>query len=65
MNMRNTLQLSTLAVMLAGGVSLVAQTTTGALRGQVTDEAGKPIAGARISLESPALFQTLLPGALL
>jgi len=58
MNMRNTLQLSTLAVMLAGGVSLVAQTTTGALRGQVTDESGKPIAGARISLESPALFQT-------
>jgi hypothetical protein len=57
MNMRNTLQLSTIAVMLAGGVSLIAQTTTGALRGQVTDDAGKPIKGVRIALESPALFQ--------
>jgi len=57
MNMRNTLQLSTIAVMLAGGVNLIAQTTTGALRGQVTDDAGKPIKGARVSLESPALFQ--------
>ena len=58
MNMRSTLQLSTLAVMLAGGVNLIAQTTTGALRGQVTDEGGRPVAGARIALESPALFQT-------
>ena len=58
MNMRNTLQLSAIAVMLAGGVTLTAQTTTGALRGQVSDEAGKPIEGARISLESSALFQT-------
>jgi hypothetical protein len=58
MNMRNTLQLSILATMLAGGVGLVAQTTTGSLSGRVMDEAGKPVAGARISLESSALFQS-------
>ncbi|MFZ1614180.1 MAG: carboxypeptidase-like regulatory domain-containing protein, partial [Holophaga sp.] len=58
MNMRNALPLSAIAMMLAGGITLTAQTTTGALRGQVTDDAGKPIAEARISLESPALFQT-------
>jgi len=58
MNMRNALHLSTIAVLLAGGVTLTAQTTSGALRGQVVDEAGHPIAGARVSLESPALFQT-------
>ncbi|WP_243322588.1 TonB-dependent receptor [Geothrix sp. SG200] len=58
MKMRYTLQLPVLAAVLAGGVSLVAQTTTGAVRGRVTDEAGRPVAGARIAFESPALFQT-------
>lgn len=57
MNMRKLFNLSTLAVMLAGGVSVVAQTTTGALRGRITDAAGKPIAGARVALESQALFR--------
>jgi len=38
--------------------TLQAQVTTGALKGIVTDEAGKPIAGAKIVLESPALFQS-------
>lgn len=57
MNMRNALHLSTLAVMLAGGASLVAQTTTGTLNGQIVDPAGKPIPGARVSIESPALFK--------
>ena len=58
MSMRNSLQISTIAVLLASGVTLVAQATTGALNGRVTDEAGKPIVGARVSLESPALFQS-------
>lgn len=57
MNIRNALHLSTVAVVLAGGTSLMAQITTGALNGQVTDEAGNPIVGAKVILESPALFQ--------
>jgi len=57
MNIRNALNLSTVAVVLAGGTSLMAQVTTGALSGTVTDEAGNPISGAKITLESPALFQ--------
>jgi len=57
MTMRNALHLSTLAVLLAGSANLVAQTTTGALNGQVADPSGKPIAGARVSIESPALFK--------
>jgi len=58
MNIRNALNLSTVAVVLAGGTSLMAQVTTGALGGVVTDEAGNPIQGARVTLESPALFQS-------
>jgi hypothetical protein len=58
MNMRNTFQLSTLALLLANGGILAAQTTTGALSGQVTNAAGKPLAGVRVSVESPALFQS-------
>jgi len=58
MNIRNALNLSTVAVVLAGGTSLMAQVTTGALSGQITDESGNPIAGARVTLESPALFQS-------
>jgi len=57
MNMRNAFQLSTLAVVLAGSANLMAQATTGTLNGQIVDMAGKPIPGARISLESPALFK--------
>lgn len=57
MNLRTMLRLSSLAAMLAGGAVLTAQTTTGALQGQVTDDAGRPVKGARVSLESPALFQ--------
>ncbi len=56
MIIRNGLKLSTLAVLLAGNAALVAQVTTGALAGHVTDNAGRPIAGVRVSLESPALF---------
>jgi len=37
--------------------ALPAQVTTGSLCGQVTDEAGNPIVGAHVLLESPALFQ--------
>lgn len=58
MTMRNVMFRSTMAAILAAGASLVAQTTTGALGGIVTNEAGKPIKGARVSLESTALFQT-------
>jgi len=36
---------------------LLAQVTTGTLCGTVTEESGVPIAGARVILESPALFQ--------
>lgn len=58
MTMRNLLFRSSVAVMLTGGAGLMAQTTTGALGGILTDAAGKPLRGARVALESPALFQT-------
>jgi len=48
--------LSTVAVVLAGGTSLTAQVTTGALNGKLTDSTGKPVAGAKITMESSALF---------
>jgi hypothetical protein len=57
MNRRNAFSLSAITLLLAGGSHLLAQSTTGALSGRVTDSSGKPIAGARVSLESPALFQ--------
>jgi len=57
MNIRTGLKLSTLAVLLAGNGGLVAQVTTGALGGRITDGSGRPVAGVRVTLESPALFQ--------
>jgi len=57
MIIRHALRLSTVAVVLAGGTSLMAQVTTGALDGHVTDSNGKPLAGARVTIESSALFQ--------
>jgi hypothetical protein len=57
MNQRNVLRLSAVALVLAGGSQLMAQATTGALSGRVTDPSGKPLAGVRVSFDSPALFQ--------
>ncbi len=57
MTLRHAFHLSSLAAMLAGSASLVAQTTTGALSGQVLDSTGRPLQGARVALESPALFK--------
>ena len=58
MTIRHALSLSTVALILAGGTGLLSQTTTGSLNGHVTDTSGKPVAGARVALDSPALFQT-------
>jgi|GEM_PF-1433766 len=57
--MRRTslLTLPALAAALAGGTTLLAQVTTGSLSGRVLGDGGKPLAGARVSLESTALFQ--------
>jgi len=43
--------------LLLAGTSLHAQVTTGTLSGKVVDDAGRPVAQARITLQSPALFQ--------
>jgi len=51
--MRNNISL--LAIVLAGATTAVAQ-APGMLSGVVKDAKGVPIAGARISVESPALF---------
>jgi len=56
MQIRRQLLLSTVAVVLAGGTSLMAQVTTGALNGKLTDASGKPVVGAKVTLESSALF---------
>jgi len=48
---------SFLAMSLVGGATLAAQSTTGGLRGLVTDESGHPLAQARVVIQSPALFQ--------
>lgn len=47
-----------LALCLIAGTALSAQGTTGSFSGLVRDAAGKPLAGARVSLDSPALFRT-------
>jgi len=57
MNNRHALILSTVTVVLAGGTSLMAQVTTGSLNGRITNASGKPIPGARVSIESQSLFQ--------
>lgn len=56
MRIRRQMVLSTVAVVIAGGNSLVAQVTTGSLVGKLTDANGKSIVGAKVVLESPALF---------
>jgi hypothetical protein len=38
-----------------GSLSVLAQTTDGALQGKVTDEAGQPVAGAAVEIRGPAL----------
>ncbi len=48
---------TSIAMALAASTSLVAQVTTGTLAGRVTQRDGKPVQGARVILESPALFQ--------
>jgi len=58
MKTRHAIQLTAVSLFLAAGPALLAQVTTGALSGKVLDAAGKPVAGARVALESPALFQT-------
>jgi hypothetical protein len=57
MNIRSGFKLSMLAAILAGNAGLVAQVTTGALGGRIADGAGRALAGVRVTLESPALFQ--------
>ena len=56
MKLRSVLQFSTVAMALVSGTALVAQVTTGALSGTVRDNKGRPVANARVSLSSPALF---------
>lgn len=57
MTVRNGLKyVSSLAFMLSAGTALVAQVTTGSLAGKVTNPQGQPVAGARVTLTSPALF---------
>lgn len=46
----------TLTALIVAGLPVSAQTTTGALRGVVTDVHGKPVAQAMVKLESPSLF---------
>lgn len=46
-----------LILALVGGVALTAQTTTGSLSGAITTAQKRPLAGARVILSSPALFQ--------
>ncbi|BDU75818.1 TonB-dependent receptor [Mesoterricola sediminis] len=46
----------TLAFALAAGGQLMAQATTGNLSGTVTDTEGRPVKGARISLQAPEMI---------
>lgn len=48
-------RLTPLAVVLAAA-PLMAQTSTGSISGQIQDAKGKPLAGARVVVSSPALF---------
>lgn len=51
---------SAVAFALVSGSALFAQVTSGSLSGQVKDAKGAPIAGATITLDSPALFSPRL-----
>lgn len=55
MNRFSLKRVSPLAMFLAAGTALVAQ-STGTLTGMVTDSKGTPIAGARVTISSPAMF---------
>lgn len=57
MHSRMFSRLTTLAVALATGATLTAQSSTGAVVGRVVDGSGRPIPQVRITFESPALFQ--------
>ncbi|WLT31018.1 TonB-dependent receptor [Geothrix sp. PMB-07] len=54
--MRNLTRFSSLALSLAVGPVLLAQSSTGSIVGVVKDHAGAPLANAKITLASPALF---------
>jgi hypothetical protein len=56
--MNNRYALTSISLLLAAGPALFGQVSTGALTGRVVDSAGKSVPGARIALESSALFQT-------
>ena len=56
MNLRSTISRSAVALMLAAGPQLLAQEQTGTLSGLAQGPDGKPLAGVRVTLESPALF---------
>lgn len=51
-------QRGTLAFALAAGGQLMAQATTGNLSGTITDTEGRPIKGARVSLQAPEMIGT-------
>lgn len=54
MRTRSAMRFTFLGLALAAGSSLSAQATTGALVGKVVDANGKPMAGAKVILSSPA-----------
>lgn len=49
--------LKALPFLLLAPAALIAQVTTGALTVTIFDETGNPLPGAKVVLESPALFQ--------
>ncbi|MFB3851227.1 MAG: carboxypeptidase regulatory-like domain-containing protein [Acidobacteriota bacterium] len=58
--MKNALKWSALIVVLAlvASLSLIAQTTGGALQGKITDEKGEPVPGAVVRISGPTLQGT-------
>lgn len=56
MNLRSTITRSAVALMLVAGPQLAAQEQTGTLSGLTQGPDGKALAGARVTLQSPALF---------
>lgn len=57
MRFQNSVYRTSLALALAGGAVLMAQSTTGSLNGVVRDSKGQPLPGVRVAIESPALFR--------